>query len=248
MNRPDLSPTRLSDRMIALDCLFATKALAARDTFAIVESAHPEARRLFEGMQADHLRMQQEIFEYAKRQGWYPIAHVTHDRAKQHPQSAPVTDSQRYQGFDGYRADQSSLSTYTGSFEAAQGVYHPDPSHAGNAYGLPYRSSHGASQSRQAEPAHGTPGYGYNASNSSFYGEYTPYVQSSQHGPYGEYSQASHYPGQSPPPHLLGDHGFEAADELGEFIFTRPQKKEETEKKLEKQSKRNGGSITRRLE
>ena len=85
MIQPALNPQRLSDRAIALDCLYSSKALAARDVISIVESAHSEVRQLFERIDADHLRMQWEVFEYAKRNGWYPVAHRRSRRLRSCP-------------------------------------------------------------------------------------------------------------------------------------------------------------------
>lgn len=65
--------SRISDRAITIDCLASCKAEVSRDAVSIAEAAHPAIRKMFLRMNQDHLRMQWELFELARRRGWYRV-------------------------------------------------------------------------------------------------------------------------------------------------------------------------------
>lgn len=65
--------SRISDRAITIDCLASCKAEVSRDAVSIAEAAHPAIREMFVRINQDHLRMQWELFELARRRGWYRV-------------------------------------------------------------------------------------------------------------------------------------------------------------------------------
>lgn len=228
MIQPALNPQRLSDRAIALDCLYSSKALAARDVISIVESAHSEVRQLFERMSADHLRMQWEVFEYAKRNGWYPVAHATEQAFEELPRFQPATT---HVGYGGYGGPHDQAGQYTAATRPGTGESF--------AYGVPQgAATFGAHYGQQSQ--HGY--YGQYAQAGDF-GQQTTQYGLSQQGP--THDRQLGY--QAPYGSIQGDHGFEAADELGEFSHQH-QKGRQPKDESRRGGKGGTTQISRRLE
>lgn len=81
---------RLDDKVIAIDALTCCKSEALRDAYSIVESSHSAMRRIFTQMNQDHIRMHEELFQYAHRHGWYPVPVSTQQVWRQLPRFQPM--------------------------------------------------------------------------------------------------------------------------------------------------------------
>lgn len=242
MISPNLNSPTLSDRLIALDCLLSTKALATRDTFSIVESAHSDVRQLFERMNADHLRMQREIFEYAKRQGWYPVVHATEQAYAQLPRFQPAGARQEQSGY-GYAVSEYGTQTGFGGYENYPGQFNqPVPQ---GTYGQPSQSGSYDYAQSTFQTQYGQHGL-YSQTQydqQPQYGQSAEYPQQGQGGYQAQYGRQAQYG----PSASFSEYEFEAAEELGEFSnLTEKSKQEDGRAKGKKQAETH--RITRRLE
>ncbi|MBX6379000.1 MAG: spore coat protein [Clostridia bacterium] len=81
--QPQTGGKRVSDRAIAVGCLDRCKQNALTLTWAAIESATPDVRRLFLDMARDHVEMAFELFAFLNQRQWYPVPAVNQQMVQQ---------------------------------------------------------------------------------------------------------------------------------------------------------------------